>query len=114
MKYEELLRKLEERDVDAPEDGEDDVPSEMQLVKRYGGFLRKFGPKTKKRDFEEEDSDEPEELQKRYGGFMRRIRPKLNNLEWEKRYGGFLRRHFKMSVRSAEEPLYSYEDLTLL
>ncbi|XP_077436926.1 proenkephalin-B [Vanacampus margaritifer] len=74
-------------------------------VKRYGGFLRKFGPKSKRSELEE-----PEELQKRYGGFMRRIRPRLNNIKWDKRYGGFLRRHFKISVRSAEEPFSSYDD----
>ncbi|XP_061648388.1 proenkephalin-B [Phyllopteryx taeniolatus] len=74
-------------------------------VKRYGGFLRKFGPKSKR-----SEAEEPEELQKRYGGFMRRIRPKLNNIKWDKRYGGFLRRHFKISARSAEEPFSSYYD----
>ncbi|XP_044068777.1 proenkephalin-B [Siniperca chuatsi] len=107
-KYEDLLKRLEERDVDA-----DDAPEDQMLhsyVKRYGGFLRKFGPKSKRSSSE---SQEPEELQKRYGGFMRRIRPKLNNLNWDKRYGGFLRRHFKVSVRSVEEPYYSYDALSL-
>lgn len=98
QKYEELLKRLEERRADAPEDQM--LPSS---VKRYGGFIRKFGPKFKRSSWAEEPSQEPEELQKRYGGFMRRIRPKLNNLKWDKRYGGFLRRHFKMSVRSAED-----------
>lgn len=104
--FEELLQKLEDRDVDtAPP--EDEVL--RTYVKRYGGFLRKFGPKTK-RSSSQESQEEPEELQKRYGGFMRRIRPKLNNLKWDKRYGGFLRRHFKISVRSAEEPGGSSEE----
>ncbi|KAM7405458.1 hypothetical protein PAMP_012718 [Pampus punctatissimus] len=114
-KYEDLLKKLGERDVDAPEDA-DDAPEDQMLrvyVKRYGGFLRKFGPKLKRSSSAEQESQEPEELQKRYGGFMRRIRPKLNNLKWDKRYGGFLRRHFKISVRSVEEPHYSYDDLSL-
>lgn len=110
------MRKLEERDADAAE-GADEDPMEDRLlhsyVKRYGGFLRKFGPKSKRSSSAEQESEEPEELQKRYGGFMRRIRPKLNNLKWDKRYGGFLRRHFKISVRSVEEPHYSYDDLTL-
>ncbi|XP_040008834.1 proenkephalin-B [Xiphias gladius] len=114
-KYEDLLKRLEERDVDAPVDA-DDVPENQMLhsyVKRYGGFLRKFGPKSKRSSSVEQDTQEPEELQKRYGGFMRRIRPKLNNLKWDKRYGGFLRRHFKISVRSIEAPYYSYDDLSL-
>lgn len=114
-KYEDLLKRLEERDADAPQDA-GDSPEEHMLrtyVKRYGGFLRKFGPKSKRSSSAEQDSQEPEELQKRYGGFMRRIRPKLNNLKWDKRYGGFLRRHFKISVRSVEEPYYSYDDLSL-
>ncbi|GLD71770.1 proenkephalin-B-like protein [Lates japonicus] len=112
-KYEDLLKRLEERDVNAPEN-EGDTPEDQMLhryVKRYGGFLRKFGPKSKRSSSVEQESQEPEELQKRYGGFMRRIRPKLNNLKWDKRYGGFLRRHFKISVRSVEEPYYSYDDL---
>ncbi|KAM3618782.1 uncharacterized protein V6R79_024891 [Siganus canaliculatus] len=111
-KYEDLLKRLEERGVDA----DDESPEEQMLhsyVKRYGGFLRKFGPKTKRSNSAEQQSQEPEELQKRYGGFMRRIRPKLNNLKWDKRYGGFLRRHFKISVRSVEEPYYSYDDESL-
>ncbi|TKS77010.1 Proenkephalin-B Beta-neoendorphin-dynorphin [Collichthys lucidus] len=122
-KYEDLLKRLEERGVDMPEDADDapedadDAPEDQMLrsyVKRYGGFLRKFGPKSKRiSSMEQEESQEPEELQKRYGGFMRRIRPKLNNLKWDKRYGGFLRRHFKISVRSVEEPHYSYDDLSL-
>lgn len=115
-KYEDLLKRLEERGVDVPEDA-DDAPGDQMLhsyVKRYGGFLRKFGPKSKRSSsMEQEESQEPEELQKRYGGFMRRIRPKLNNLKWDKRYGGFLRRHFKISVRSVEDPYYSYDDLSL-
>ncbi|XP_068995354.1 proenkephalin-B [Embiotoca jacksoni] len=117
-KYEDLLKRLEERDADLPEDADED-PEDQVLhgyVKRYGGFLRKFGPKSKRSSSAEEEGEEesPEpELQKRYGGFMRRVRPKLNNLKWDKRYGGFLRRHFKISVRSVEEPLYSYQDLSL-
>ncbi|KAK5863073.1 hypothetical protein PBY51_000130 [Eleginops maclovinus] len=107
-KYEDLLKRLEERGADGPDASEDQM-----LHKRYGGFLRKFGPKTKRSSSMEQESQEPEEVQKRYGGFMRRIRPKLNNLKWDKRYGGFLRRHFKISVRSAEEPYYSYDDLSL-
>lgn len=103
-KYEDLLKKLEERDADAALRG---------YVKRYGGFLRKFGPKTRRSSSAEQESLEPEELQKRYGGFMRRVRPKLNNLKWDKRYGGFLRRHFKISLRSAEDPFYSYDDSSL-
>ncbi|XP_070696249.1 proenkephalin-B [Pempheris klunzingeri] len=112
-KYEDLLKRLEERSVDAPEDQDDQML--RSYVKRYGGFLRKFGPKTKRSSSAEQESqepEEPEELQKRYGGFMRRIRPKLNNLKWDKRYGGFLRRHFKVSVRSAEEPYY-YDEPSL-
>ncbi|KAK2898096.1 proenkephalin-B isoform X2 [Channa argus] len=111
--YEDLLKKLEARDADTPGDT-DDAPEDQMLrndVKRYGGFLRKFGPKTKRSSSLEQENLEPEELQKRYGGFMRRIRPKLNNIKWDKRYGGFLRRHFKISVRSVEEPYYSYDDL---
>ncbi|XP_034552162.1 proenkephalin-B [Notolabrus celidotus] len=112
-KYEDLLKRLEERE--ALEDA-DDAPEDQMLhnyVKRYGGFLRKFGQKSKRSSSAEQESQEPEELQKRYGGFMRRVRPKLNNLKWDKRYGGFLRRHFKISVRSAEEPYYSYDDMSL-
>ncbi|KAM6976622.1 proenkephalin-B [Aplochiton taeniatus] len=124
-KFEDLVRKFGERDL--PEISEDDqrgdVDSENEMmmfnneaplneVKRYGGFLRKFGPKTRRSNSMEEGSQE--ELQKRYGGFMRRIRPKLNNLKWDnqKRYGGFLRRHFKISVRSDEQPS-SYDDFGL-
>ncbi|KAJ8259052.1 hypothetical protein COCON_G00180640 [Conger conger] len=75
----------------------DDTP--INAVKRYGGFLRKFAPK---RSYNSDENSQ-EELQKRYGGFMRRIRPKL---KWDsqKRYGGILRRHFKISVRSDEDP----------
>lgn len=119
-KYGESLSKLGERDVPSiteDDEGEDvtaenetgvydnDVP--LNEVKRYGGFLRKFGPK--RSNFV--DNTSPQVLQKRYGGFMRRIRPKLR---WDnqKRYGGFLRRHFKISVRSDEEPS-SYEDYAL-
>ncbi|XP_078110027.1 proenkephalin-B [Sander vitreus] len=114
-KYEDLWKTLGERDVDAPLDA-DDVPEDRALhtyVKRYGGFLRKFGPKSKRSSSAEQESQEPEELHKRYGGFLRRIRPKLNNLKWDKRYGGFLRRNFKISARSAEEPYYSYDELSL-
>ncbi|KAF3859969.1 hypothetical protein F7725_000224 [Dissostichus mawsoni] len=107
-KYEDLLKRLGERDADGP-----DAPEHQMLHKRYGGFLRKFGPKSKRSSSAEQESQEPEEVQKRYGGFMRRIRPKLNNLKWDKRYGGFLRRHFKISARSVEEPYYSYDDLSL-
>ncbi|KAF7658412.1 hypothetical protein LDENG_00013220, partial [Lucifuga dentata] len=91
---EEFLKLLQHRDVAAQEDADADTQTIHDSVKRYGGFLRKFGPKTKRSISTEQDSQEPEELQKRYGGFMRRIRPKLNNLKWDKRYGGFLRRHF--------------------
>ncbi|XP_017573418.1 proenkephalin-B [Pygocentrus nattereri] len=80
-----------------------------RLEKRYGGFRRKFGPKRRSggplldEEASQEQQQQQQELQKRYGGFMRRIRPKL---KWDnqKRYGGFLRRHFKISVRSEEEP----------
>ncbi|XP_026187970.1 proenkephalin-B [Mastacembelus armatus] len=114
-KYEDLLERLEEREVDTPEDSDDALEDQMlhSYVKRYGGFLRKFGPKSKRSSSAEQESQTAEELQKRYGGFMRRIRPKLNNLKWDKRYGGFLRRHFKISVRSLAEPYYSYDDLSL-
>lgn len=118
-KYGESLSKLGERDVPSitgDEEGEgiaaenetglydNDLP--LNEVKRYGGFLRKFGPKRS-----DVDDAGRQVLQKRYGGFMRRIRPKLR---WDnqKRYGGFLRRHFKISVRSDEEPS-SYEDYGL-
>ncbi|KAG7323420.1 hypothetical protein KOW79_013122 [Hemibagrus wyckioides] len=111
-KYSDAMLKIIERN--APELTEDvegeDVTSENEMglydssfplneVKRYGGFRRKFVPKRS----ESEEETGQQELQKRYGGFMRRIRPKLN---WDnqKRYGGFLRRHFKISVRSDEEP----------
>lgn len=119
-KYGESLSKLSERDVpsitedDEGEDGTADNETgvydndvALNEVKRYGGFLRKFGPK--RTSFV--DNTSPQVLQKRYGGFMRRIRPKLR---WDnqKRYGGFLRRHFKISVRSDEEPS-SYEDYAL-
>lgn len=120
-KYGDAMLKLIERN--APELTEDvegeDVTSENEMglydssfprneVKRYGGFRRKFFPK---RSESEEEETGQQELQKRYGGFMRRNRPKLN---WDnqKRYGGFLRRHFKISVRSDEEPS-SYDDFGL-
>ncbi|XP_038164923.1 proenkephalin-B [Cyprinodon tularosa] len=106
--YEELLKRLEVRGAPAAEE-----PIPHSYDKRYGGFLRKFGPKSKRRSSAEDDSQEPEELQKRYGGFMRRVRPKLNNLKWDKRYGGYLRRHFKFSVRSAEEPYSSSAEFSL-
>ncbi|XP_047457452.1 proenkephalin-B [Mugil cephalus] len=127
-KYEDLLKSLEKKDATPPQRAEDALESQVLrgYVKRYGGFLRKFGPKSKRSSSEEEEDEqeegaeeanqerqEPEELQKRYGGFMRRVRPKLNNLKWDKRYGGFLRRHFKISVRSMEEPYYYYDDLSL-
>ncbi|XP_061697135.1 proenkephalin-B [Syngnathoides biaculeatus] len=99
------LLKTQAGDGGADDAREGNVLGGYDLVKRYGGFLRKFGPKSKR-----SQPGEPEELQKRYGGFMRRIRPKLNNIKWDKRYGGFLRRHFKISARSAEEPLSSYYD----
>ncbi|XP_034731756.1 proenkephalin-B [Etheostoma cragini] len=117
-KYEDLWKTLGERDVDvdsdvdAPRDA-DDAAEDGALhsyAKRYGGFLRKFGPKSKRSSSAEQESQEPEELHKRYGGFLRRIRPKLNNLKWDKRYGGFLRRNFQTSERSAEEPYYSYDE----
>ncbi|KAJ8359242.1 hypothetical protein SKAU_G00157670 [Synaphobranchus kaupii] len=113
-KYDNYLRKLSQRDTpEADQDSQqedeltafsDDTP--INEVKRYGGFLRKFGPK---RSYNSAEENSQEELQKRYGGFMRRIRPKL---KWDsqKRYGGVLRRHFKLSVRSDEEPA-SYDDL---
>ncbi|KAG1960672.1 proenkephalin-B [Pimephales promelas] len=119
-KYGESLSKLSERDVPSfTEDDEgDDITAENETglydnevplneVKRYGGFLRKFGPKRS----DLVDNTSRQVLQKRYGGFMRRIRPKLR---WDnqKRYGGFLRRHFKISVRSDEEPS-SHEDYAL-
>lgn len=119
-KYGESISKLGQRDVPSiTEDDEgDDVTAENETgvyenevplneVKRYGGFLRKFGPKRSVLV----DDNSRQVLQKRYGGFMRRIRPKLR---WDnqKRYGGFLRRHFKISVRSDEEPS-SYEDYAL-
>ncbi|XP_037540996.1 proenkephalin-B [Nematolebias whitei] len=100
--YQELLKRLQARG--APRGDED----ARGFVKRYGGFLRKFGPKSKRSssgEQEEEEEESREELQKRYGGFMRRVRPKLNNLKWDKRFGGYLRRQFKFSVRSEEEPL---------
>uniref|UniRef100_H2MX41 Prodynorphin n=2 Tax=Oryzias latipes TaxID=8090 RepID=H2MX41_ORYLA len=115
-KYEDWLKRLDARDADAPQYADDSAEEERLLhssVKRYGGFLRKFGPKSKRSSSAEQESQEPEELQKRYGGFMRRVRPKLNNLKWDKRYGGFLRRHFKISVRSLEEPVYSYDEPSL-
>ncbi|XP_059396793.1 proenkephalin-B-like [Carassius carassius] len=114
-KHGESLSKLGERGVPSiteDDEGEDvkgvydtDVP--LNEAKRYGGFLRKFGPKIS--NFV--DNTSPQVLQKRYGGFMRRIRPKLR-WDKQKRYGGFLRRHFKIAVRSDEEPL-SYEDYAL-
>ncbi|KAI7794505.1 proenkephalin-B [Triplophysa rosa] len=119
QKYGESLSKLRERDVPSitgDEEGEDiaaenetglyDNNLPLNEVKRYGGFLRKFGPKRS-----DVDDASRQVLQKRYGGFLRRIRPKLR---WDnqKRYGGFLRRHFKISVRSDEEPS-SYEDYGL-
>lgn len=105
-KYEELLKRLQDRSADAPEEprGAPRAAAHGSDMKRYGGFLRKFGPKWKRSSSLEQSSQTPDELQKRYGGFMRRVRPKMNNLKWNKRYGGFLRRHFKISVRSAEDP----------
>lgn len=106
-KYEDLLKRLQDRSAEEPEE-----PSGARGqahgndMKRYGGFLRKFGPKSKRSSSLEQSSQTPDELQKRYGGFMRRVRPKMNNLKWDKRYGGFLRRHFKISVRSAEDPYF--------
>ncbi|MGH0127269.1 UNVERIFIED_CONTAM: hypothetical protein FKN15_008934, partial [Acipenser sinensis] len=122
-KYLHLLRKFGERDI--PEmlqdtkvgggasDNEEvvyDDATAVNEVKRYGGFLRKFGPK---RSLESGEESSEEELQKRYGGFMRRVRPKL---KWDnqKRYGGFLRRHFKISVRSDEEPSLFSDDVYYL
>ncbi|XP_008293951.1 proenkephalin-B [Stegastes partitus] len=113
-KYEELLKRMEEREAGASEEDAGDAPEDqIRYAKRYGGFLRKFGPKSKRSSSAEQQSQDAEELQKRYGGFMRRVRPKLNNLKWDKRYGGFLRRHFKISVRSVEEPYDSYDDTSL-
>ncbi|XP_041114474.1 proenkephalin-B-like [Polyodon spathula] len=112
-KYLYLLRKFGERDIPDMLQGtkvrggaleNEDVVFEdattVNKVKRYEGFLRKFGPK---RSLESGKESSEKELQKRYGGFMRRVRPKL---KWDnqKRYGGFLRRHFKKSVQSDDEP----------
>lgn len=105
----ELTEDVEGEDVALENDkGLYDSLLPLNEVKRYGGFRRKFVPK---RSESEEEETGQQELQKRYGGFMRRIRPKLN---WDnqKRYGGFLRRHFKISVRSNEEPS-SYDELGL-
>lgn len=115
-KLEQPLGKFGERA--APEFSEDtegeDVATEREtgiydeaasnLVKRYGGFLRKFPKRSEPSPSSSEEESAGQELQKRYGGFMRRVRPKLR---WDnqKRYGGFLRRHFKISVRS-EDPAY--------
>ncbi|XP_068606281.1 proenkephalin-B [Brachionichthys hirsutus] len=104
-----------ERGEDAPggpERGEDAFgdPLLRPFDKRYGGFLRKFGPKSR-RSGSAELRDPEQQLQKRYGGFLRRIRPKLNSLKWDERHGGLLRRQFQMSARSAEEPFYSAGDL---
>ncbi|XP_023690972.1 proenkephalin-B-like [Paramormyrops kingsleyae] len=119
-KYGSLSRKFGERDVpelsqdvqrgDSTTENDTEVYSDdapINEVKRYGGFLRKLVPKRSESGVE----NDQEGLQKRYGGFMRRIRP---NLKWEnqKRYGGFLRRHFKISVRSEEEPS-SYDGFDL-
>ncbi|XP_068199258.1 proenkephalin-B [Antennarius striatus] len=111
-KYKDLLKSQQERGTDEQENKDDALGDQMfhSFDKRYGGFLRKFGIKSRRSgSMEHEDHDQ--QLQKRYGGFMRRIRPKLNNLKWDKRYGGFLRRQFKISVRSVEEPYYSFDDL---
>lgn len=106
-KYEELLKRLQDRSADAPEEPSSArAPVRGNDMKRYGGFLRKFGPKLKRSSSLEQSTQIPDELQKRYGGFMRRVRPKMNNLKWDKRYGGFLRRHFKISVRSVEDPYF--------
>ncbi|KAJ8390210.1 hypothetical protein AAFF_G00109490 [Aldrovandia affinis] len=119
-KYGNLIRKFGERDIaellQESQRGDGSSQNEVAVydddtaineVKRYGGFLRKFGPK--RSNSGEEHSQE--ELHKRYGGFMRRIRPKL---KWDnqKRHGGLLRRNFKMSVRSDEEPS-SYDSFDL-
>ncbi|KAL4655664.1 proenkephalin-B-like [Arapaima gigas] len=73
--------------------------ADINEVKRYGGFFRKYNGR---RSSVLEDESGPEELQKRYGGFMRRIRPqKFIN---QKRYGSFLPHNFKISVRSDEDP----------
>lgn len=102
----EILRRLQRNDFLRR------LQRDAEISKRYGGFLRKFGPKTRRSGPGEEDqgpedpqesAEAPAELHKRYGGFLRRIRPKLNNIQWDKRYGGFLRRHFKISVRSEPE-----------
>ncbi|XP_056129787.1 proenkephalin-B [Lampris incognitus] len=99
----------EELSEEVPRRSEEEQDAALHQVKRYGGFLRKFGPKSKRSNPEDPGSREQEDLHKRYGGFMRRIRPKINNLKWDnqKRYGGFLRRHFKFSLRSDQEP---YDD----
>nr|XP_061826058.1 proenkephalin-B-like [Nerophis lumbriciformis]XP_061826067.1 proenkephalin-B-like [Nerophis lumbriciformis]XP_061826077.1 proenkephalin-B-like [Nerophis lumbriciformis] len=94
---------------EAWEGGEEAGLRGYELVKRYGGFLRKLGPKSRRSDGTEAQRW-PGELQKRYGGFMRRIRPKVNNIKWDKRYGGFLRRHFKMAARSVEKPFSAYDE----
>ncbi|XP_061758273.1 proenkephalin-B-like [Nerophis ophidion] len=95
---------------EAGEGGEEEAGLRgYELVKRYGGFFRKLGPKSR-RSGGTEAQRWPGELQKRYGGFMRRIRPKVNNIKWDKRYGGFLRRHFKVAARSVEKPFSAYEE----
>ncbi|XP_023651210.1 proenkephalin-B-like isoform X2 [Paramormyrops kingsleyae] len=108
-KYSRIFRKPGERDVpeigrevSQQEDGAELDHDTSGKMKRYGGFVRKFGGR---RSGEEGGR---EVLQKRYGGFLRRIRPKLKFVN-QKRYGGLLRRHFKVSPRSEEEPNSYYD-----